>query len=426
MLTKRDYPRLGETACVGELENGLRLTVAPKPGYRKSLAFLAVNYGGADRFYEKDGERLESPAGAAHFLEHKTFELEDGQDAMSLLAQRGANANAFTSPDMTAFHFDCADGLEDSLRLLLRFVSAPSFTPESVEREKPIITQEIRMSEDDPEDVMYYGLLRALYEYAPLRENVAGDIDSVEAMDAETLYRLHRDFYVPANMALVVTGRADPAEIEDICLESLPPSSRPRPVAVSPGQEKPGPVSVRTKRAMDVGAPMFLAGAKAKSGLLGRESVKFELTATLALSAVLGTSSPLYRRLYDEGLINETFGCAFENVAGVSHLSFGGETRDPRLVCLRVLEEAAALAARGLDEAFFERQKKTAYGGAIRSLGSLENIAYNLAAGTFAGYDYFETLGVLDTVTAEDCRGFLAAYLTAQSCAISEILTKER
>lgn len=426
MLTRRDYPRLGETALVGELENGLRLTVAPKPGYRKALAFLAVNYGGADRIYEKDGEKRLSPAGAAHFLEHKTFELEDGRDAMSLLAQRGANANAFTSPDMTAFHFDCTEGLEDSLRLLLRFVSAPRFTPESVEREKPIIVQEIRMSEDDPEDVMYYGLLNALYEHAPLRENVAGDVESVEAMDAETLYRCHRDFYVPANMALVVTGRVDPARIEDICLEALPQSSRPRPVTVSPGPEKAGPVTVRKERAMDVGAPMFLAGAKAKPGLLGRESVKFELTATLALSAVLGASSPLYRRLYDQGLINETFGYAFENVAGVSHLSFGGETRDPELVCLRVLEEAAAQAARGLDGAFFQRQKKTAYGGAIRALGSLDNIAYNLAAGAFAGYDYFETLGVLDAVTAEDCRGFLASTMTAQNCAISEILTKER
>lgn len=426
MLTRRDYPRLGETALVGELENGLRLTVAPKPGYRKALAFLAVNYGGADRIYEKDGEKRLSPAGAAHFLEHKTFELEDGRDAMSLLAQRGANANAFTSPDMTAFHFDCTEGLEDSLRLLLRFVSAPRFTPESVEREKPIIVQEIRMSEDDPEDVMYYGLLNALYEHAPLRENVAGDVESVEAMDAETLYRCHRDFYVPANMALVVTGRVDPARIEDICLETLPQSSRPRPVTVSPGPEKAGPVTVRKERAMDVGAPMFLAGAKAKPGLLGRESVKFELTATLALSAVLGASSPLYRRLYDQGLINETFGYAFENVARVSHLSFGGETRDPELVCLRVLEEAAAQAARGLDGAFFQRQKKTAYGGAIRALGSLDNIAYNLAAGAFAGYDYFETLGVLDAVTAEDCRGFLASTMTAQNCAISEILTKER
>lgn len=282
------------------------------------------------------------------------------------------------------------------------------------------------MSEDDPDDIMYYGLLRALYKYAHIRENVAGDAEHVEELDAGTLYRCHRDFYVPANMALVVAGNVDRRRVEDICAQVLPPVSKPRPVTVDPGPEKQTPVSMRTERELDVGAPIFLAGAKTKTGLTGRESVKFELTASLALSALLGAASPLYRRLYDEGLINETFGYDFENVAGYSHLSFGGETRDPELVCLRVLEEAAALGARGLDADYFARRKKTVYGGAIRALDSLDNICYNVAAGNFSGYDYFDTLGVLDEVTAEEVRGFLTGFLTARSCAMSIINRKEK
>lgn len=424
MLSFREYPRLGESVYAGELENGLRLTVVPRPGYTKTLALLAVNFGGADRTYEKNGGTFASPAGAAHFLEHKVFEMEEGRDAMAELAKRGANANAFTTPDMTAFHFECTDAPEEDLRLLLRFVTAPAFTPESVEREKPIIIQELRMSADDPDDLAYYGLLGALYKHSHIRENVAGDEESVRGLDAGTLYRCHRDFYVPANMALAVVGRADPKRVEAVCAELLPAVSPPRPVTVDPGPERRTPLKMRVEREMDVGAPIFQAGVKTKMGLWGRESVKFELTASLALSALLGTASPLYRRLYDEGLINETFGYDFENVAGCSHLCFGGETRDPELVCLRVLEEAAGMAARGLDPEYFARRKKAVYGGALRALGSHESVACNVAAGDLAGYDYFDTLNVLDSVTAEEVRGFLAEYLTAPNCAISMIKRK--
>lgn len=280
--------------------------------------------------------------------------------------------------------------------------------------------------EDDPDDLMYYGLMNVLYSRSFLRESVAGTAESVAGITAGVLRRCHRDFYVPANMSLVVVGDQEPERIAQLAASLTPALSPRRPETVSPGPEKPLPAVMRTERAMDVGAPMFLAGVRTREGLVGRDSVRFELTASLALSSLLGAASPLYRRLYDEGLINETFGYDFENVAGFSHLSFGGETRDPGLVCLRVLEEASALAARGVDPDYFARRKRSVYGGAVRALNSFESICYNTAAGNFAGYDYFDVPSILDGVTAEDVRGFLAEYLTAEKCAISVINRKER
>ena len=424
MLKKKEYALVGETAFTAETRSGLRVTVVPKPGFRKSMAFLAVNYGGADREFTLSGERFSTPAGTAHFVEHRLFEVEGQANALTTLSQRGANANAFTSPDMTAYHFECTDSFFENLRLLLQFVSTPYFTDEGMDRERAIIAQEIRMMEDDPEDAVYYALLRCLYAAPALREGVAGTEESIAAITAQTLRSAHRAFYTPRNMALVVVGDQDPRRVLETAEELMPETFAPLPVRVPEKPEGPLPLKMSDQRAMDVGAPLFLAGAKTKSGLLGRESVKFELTATLALSTLLGSASPLYRELYDAGAINETFGYDFENTAGYSQLSFGGETQKPEYVCMRVLEEAADLAARGVDPSFFARRKKTALGAALRAAGSFENICYNVAAGGFSGYDYFNTVEVLNTVTAEDVRAFLAEYMTVDRCAIS-IITKK-
>ena len=425
MLKRREYPRIGETVWRDELPDGLRLTVVRKPGYRKTQALLAVDYGGADRRFRLGGELIESPSGTAHLMEHRLFQLEDGSDAMTVMSRRGAGANAFTSPDMTAFYFECVDSFQENLELLLRFVHSPVFEPEGVEREKEIVASEIRMTQDDPDDALYYSLMENLYAASPLRENVAGTVESVREITPEQLYLCHRGFYVPSNMSLVVVGDQDPRRVRDTAerlfpAESLPAARRERP------EEGPAPVRVDSEREMDVGAPMFLAGVKTAGGLTGTESVKFELTASLALNVLLGTSSPLYQRLYSQGLINETFGGDFENAAGYSHLTFGGETKNARTVCLRVLEEAAALAASGIDPAFLDRQKRTVLGSCIRAMNSFDSICYNTAAGDFSGYDYFDTLSVLDGITGDDIRGFLGEYLTQDRMAVSVINRKER
>ncbi len=419
----KEYPRVGEQVYTDELPNGLRIAVVPKRGFRKKLLFLAVNYGGADRCFRLGIDWLDTPAGTAHFLEHRMFEQPEG-DAMTVFSQRGAMANAFTSPDMTAYYVECSEDLEENLKLLLKFVSEPYFTLEQVERERRIIAQEIRMMEDDPEDLLYYTLFRSLYARSPLREPVAGNRESIELVTPELLYDCHRAFYTPSNMCLVAVGDIDQNKVRDIAESTLPGVNAPAVERRKPASESPLPENVRQELTLDVGAPMFLAGAKTRPGLAGRESVKFELTASLALSMVMGAASPLYCSLYSQGLINETFGYDFENTAGFSTLTFGGETKDPGLVALRVMEEAERLSSGDMDPRFFARRKKTAYGGAIRALNSFDNICYNISAACFSGYDYFETADVIDSVTPEDVRAFIAQYLQPERTAIAVIRNK--
>ena len=195
------YERIGEAVCRERLTNGLEVCVVPKPGYAKKYAFFSTRYGGMDTRFCLDGQWLNTPAGIAHYLEHKMFDTREG-NALQELAKNGAEPNAFTSNAMTAYYFDSTEHFEENLRILLSFVSIPYFTDESVAKEQGIIGQEIRMIEDNPDWQIYTRMLRAMYHRHAARTSIAGTVESIAEITADTLYDCHKAFYTPANMIL--------------------------------------------------------------------------------------------------------------------------------------------------------------------------------------------------------------------------------
>ena len=160
-MTGKEYPRLGEKVFRRTLGNGLEVIVVSKPRHAKRYAFFATRYGGMDMRFRLSGAWQDTPAGIAHYLEHKMFDTEEG-NALQELAKNGASENAFTSCSMTAYYLTCTEKFYENLRILLSFVSVPYFTQESVEKEQGIIAQEIRMVEDDPDWRVYANLMECL------------------------------------------------------------------------------------------------------------------------------------------------------------------------------------------------------------------------------------------------------------------------
>ena len=167
------YPRVGESVHRQTLSNGLEVITVSKPYHTKSYAFFAVRYGGMDLRFRVDGMWRDTPAGIAHYLEHKMFDMEEGS-VMAEFAQRGASDNAYTSNAMTAYYFTSTSCFYENLRTLLRFVSIPYFTQESVDKERGIIAQEIQETEDDPDWRVYANLMGGLLQNRPRRGPVAG------------------------------------------------------------------------------------------------------------------------------------------------------------------------------------------------------------------------------------------------------------
>ena len=166
-MQKIEYPSTGDVLYSGTAANGLRVRVLPKQGFSGFYAVFATDYGGTYRRYLLDGKEYNTPAGVAHYLEHKMFDLPDGDNALTLLTQNGADPNAFTSSDVTCYYFHCTRLFEENLRMLLHFVSTPYFTAETVQKEQGIIGQEIHMGEDNPGTANYYQMLNLLYRNHP-------------------------------------------------------------------------------------------------------------------------------------------------------------------------------------------------------------------------------------------------------------------
>ena len=109
-MNETKYPRIGERVLRTTLPNGLAVAVVPKPGYQKRYAFFTTRYGGMDTKFRWGGEWYNTPAGIAHYLEHKMFDTEEG-NALIDLSRNGAEPNAFTSNSITAYYFDCRNRL---------------------------------------------------------------------------------------------------------------------------------------------------------------------------------------------------------------------------------------------------------------------------------------------------------------------------
>ena len=422
-MVSKEYPRIGEKIYHAELPNGLHIYVDRRPEFQKSYAFFATNYGGMDMKFRLDGQWRDTPAGVAHFLEHKMFDTEDG-NALQDLAANGASPNAFTSSALTGYYFESTEKFCDNLKILLSFVSIPWFTQESVDKEQGIIGQEIRMVEDDPDNQVFYGLMECLFDHHPIRVPIAGTQESISHITADTLYACHKAFYTPSNMILTVVGNVDPVHVADLARRILPREGGPV-IPRDYGQEPAQVAAKETRMAMEVSAPQFLTAYKCAPAADGEDYLRTAVLGDMACDILLGDSSHLYQRLYEEGVINTSFGGAFEMMPGVAYLYAGGDSKDARRAAAEIQREAERLAAEGIDEDYYQRVRRASFGSNLRGLNSFENIAVTLTEGYFHGYDPFRFPQVFDSITKEDVAAFLRRNLTAERAVLSEIVPRE-
>ncbi len=424
-MTKYEYPKVGEILYRDILPNGLHLSVMTKPGYSRCHAYFATNYGGVDRRFRLGSKFIDTPAGVAHFLEHKMFDMPDGSNALSDLAANGAEPNAYTAANITAYFFDCTSDFYGNLESLLSFVSTPYFTEESVQKEQGIIAQEIRMYEDDPGSVVFNELMRCLYEHHPIRDDVGGTVESISEITAQTLYDCHKVFYAPGNMSLCVVGDVDPEKVREAAMRILPSSS-----GESPGRdygEKEGllPARPRFYRAMEVSAPQFMLGCKIKAEISGAMNLRQKLVGGAALSYLYSRSSPFYTRLYEEGLINTDFYVELYHAADTATILVGGESRDSERVLSEFIAEAQKAVEKGLDPALWSRTKKAAYGARVRALSSFGGLCAAMADADFAGYNCLDSFAVMDSISAEEVQTFIRDNIRPERFAMSVITSKE-
>lgn len=385
-------------------KSGLEVFVFPKK-MTNSYAIFATRYGAVDNKFKHvtDNEYTVVPDGIAHFLEHKMFECEDGVDAFERYAKTGANANAFTGNNLTGYIFSCTENFYESLEILLDFVTHPYFTEQTVSKEQGIIGQEIKMYEDHPGVRMHRELMKALYKKNKMRIDIAGTVESIAEITAETLYKCYNIFYNLRNMTLCVCGDVDPNMVESICDKVLV-EAEPFTIVRDPeNDDEPRKVyNKRTVCKLDVSKPLFSIGIKDMDiPKEAKERTKKAYGTEILDEILFSQSSEFYNTLYSQNLIAQDLSSGCEIGKDYSFNVISSESSDPDKVYSMFLDYIEEIKKNGLDKEAFELSKRTVYASNIKSFDSVEDIGNNFIFNYFDGADILDTPEIINSITYE-------------------------
>lgn len=403
-------------------KSGLKIFIYPKEGYSSSYAIFGTKYGSINNAFSLDGgEVVRVPDGIAHYLEHKLFESED-LDAFARYAKTGANANAYTSFDKTCYLFSCTENFCESLEILLDFVQSPYFTKETVEKEQGIIGQEIKMYDDSPNWVVMFNMLDKMYKNHPVKIDIAGTVESIAKITPEYLYQCYNTFYNLNNMVLCCSGNVTVDEVLSVCDKMLKPCEKHEIKNFFEKEDSEVEANFVEKKMM-VAMPLFCYGYKENSDR--RRTTKEVACIDVLLSLLASTNSKLYRKLLDEGLINQSFSYEFFEGEGFSSVMFSGESRDSKKVSSIISQYINDAKANGLDKEDFEITKKSLYGEAVASLNSVDTISNMLADLYFSNRELFEYIDSLASITYDDVNDMLKTMLNDDKSVLSVVSPME-
>lgn len=182
---------------------------------------LAVKYGSMHTDYKLNGKIVHAPKGIAHYLEHLKFNESDGTSANDFFEKSGSNANAFTTFEYTNYEVISTDNLKENLNHLLDFVYTPYFTAKLVNKERGIISEEIKMGMDNPYNKLYFEFFKNIFHKYNYRYEVAGTTTDIKEITLAHIKKTYETFYHPENMFLVVTGNFNPYEVIEIVNKNL-------------------------------------------------------------------------------------------------------------------------------------------------------------------------------------------------------------
>lgn len=401
-----NYPTLQEIIYFEEMSNGLKVYLLPKIGFSKTYGLFSTRFGSIDTTFVPlhETQMLKVPDGIAHFLEHKMFEMEEG-DASEAFAKLGASSNAFTSSSRTAYLFSTTSHEKECIQLLLDFVQDIYLTDENVEKEKGIINQEIGMYDDDPDWRCYFGSIQNLYQKHPVKIDIAGTVETVRSTDKETLEKCYHTFYHPSNMMLFVVGNIDPKQTMALIRENQQQKEFSNEKSIQREiVEEPKDVAQKDATLhMDVTMPKIIVSLKINEILINpQERLKRELGMNLLLDIFFAKSSSLYEQWLKEEIINDSFSAQFTQERDYCFLQIGGDTLYPEKLKARIFDFIEHMQDYAIDLESFSRLKKKTMGILISVFNSPESIANMFSRYYFEGIMIFDLIDYLNTLTIED------------------------
>lgn len=427
-MKKINYPLFNAELTRTKLDNGMVVNLLPRHMFHKTYAILTVDYGSVDdTFQDENGKIRKVPAGIAHFLEHKMFEKKD-HDAFDLFSRYGADANAFTSYTRTSYLFSTTRHLRECMNVLLNFVQDPYFSQKSVDKEKGIIAEEIKMYDDDPYWCLYQVTMGNLYPKSQLSLDIAGSTESIQQIKPEDLYLCYNNFYSSANMNLFVTGNFDAEQMLMTIKENQDykqVNNAPVPGRIFEPTRYPVIKSAEDK--MNVSEPKVMIGIRGDKPLpQSREGLKRRIAINLLLELLLSETSDNFQQLYDSGLIDDSFDYEIQIERGFYFLLISGNTKDPE----KFVSEIKKILLQAQDQVINQKNElelatRELLGRTIKSLNSLEAIANRYEGKLFDNATIFDIPDLLKDIKIEDLIIAARELINFDNATVTQILPEE-
>jgi len=426
----KTFKQMDEKVYYEKLKNGLHVYLMPKAGFNKTYVTFTTRYGSIDNHFVPLGkaEPIRVPDGIAHFLEHKLFEKED-YDVFEKFSENGASCNAFTTFNRTCYLFSGTSEVEANLTTLLDFVGAPYFTEETVEKEKGIIEEEIKMYDDNADFKAFFGVLNNLYVNHPIKIDIAGTVESIYQITANDLQVCYETFYHPSNMILFVVGDIDPEALVHVIRANQDAKGyKEAPEIERFFPEEPAHVAVASREVkMQVSTPKVFVGTKGVTHdqVTSEEMLKADLALELFLELLFGSSSDYYEQILALELANDTFDFEVYYESDVNFCLVGGDSARPDELAVSIKEKLLQAASLGLNEEEFLRIKRKKIGQFLAALNSVEFIANRFTEYAFSGLTLFDVVTILEDLQAIDVLSVVKDYFQDDRMTVFKIMPED-
>ena len=374
-MKKINLKNIDMTLYTETLSNGLEIYMLPYKNKKNYYVTFATRYGSdVLEFTDTSKKSYKPPLGIAHFLEHKMFEQESGEDPFSFYAKSGTDCNACTSFESTQYMFWGTKNFNKNLEYLLRFVTHPYFTDQNVKKEKGIIAEEIKMYRDYPDYKLELKLRENLYKNHPRKLDIAGTVSEINKITKEDLYNCYNSFYVPSNMFILMTGSFDPDIALEVIRNELDSNKKGKVTKIKKVLE---PIKVTKDKDVikgNVEIPKIAIGLKTSTKDIELDDLELSLYLNMLTTIMFGDSSLFKERVREKKILNG-LSVGWENLEDISTFYVQASSIKPDELIDEVIYEFNNVK---VDEESFNRIKKVWISREIKTVDNIEDEADNI------------------------------------------------
>ena len=409
---------------IKKLKNGTTLIVVPRPNTGLVSCMVGVSIG-------SNNEKLKEN-GLAHFFEHLCFKGTSKHPTPRLLLEYmdsiGAQANAFTSNEYTAYHL-C--GLKQDFSKLFDLTAEifleSTYPQEEIEKERGVILEEIKMYKDIPRSILQEALMTIVFKGTPMERTVLGPEKNIKNFTRKEFLAFRNKYYHPANTLVVVVGDVLPKDVEKRAqklfssLSSKPIDKHPKIIS------KKSPTTIFINKKVD----QAILGIVFKTVPSGhKEEIIYQIIGHILAGSF---SSRLFMRLRAEMGLCYFVTASQESCSNVGTMDIATGINIKRVeeVTEAIFQECKLLKEKGVTEKELEKTKKHVYTGLVNSMQT--NTSYMINYFTdFAMMDRFENIKekekLIKSVTVSDIKRVSKKMFTHNNIKIGLIgkTTKDR